>query len=261
MAEKAASPMAEKAEASMSEKLESLSSEKVEPPMEDPPQDPPEPEEITSDFMYGFVLLDPAELFTQIRVEDGYLECILPDFEFEPLGEKQCEKLDNTPSGAPVIVLGNGYPGWLYTLIGACKTRNTYLYQGPKNKRDVMLIKKLRLCSKVFNLKCKIGPSTYRLYAQTLAGSDIKPDGWEFTADVKMMPNHMITFIEDALDARGESVGPNVTIKLVGKNNELIPLKTPIWDPRLVSRPLPRQRVLMKQSVQKMHLKKLVDFR
>lgn len=156
--------------------------------------------------------------------------------------------------------LGNGYPGWLYTLIGACKTGKAFLYQGPKNKCDVMLIKKMPWRSKVFNAKCTIGQNSFRIYAQTLAGTEINPDGWEFPLDVRVMPNHIITLIDEALDAQGDALGPNVAVKLVGKNNELISARTPIWDPRLVSRPVPRERLLRKQGVQKMHLKKLLEF-
>lgn len=224
-------------------------------------QGSPQGEACRQSFMYGFVLLTQDEIFTHIRVNDGYLECILPDGEFDALGEKQCEKLNATPTGPPVIVLGNGYPGWIYTLIGACKSQATWLYQGPKNKKDCMLIKKLPLRTKVFTLKMSFGPgSVYKLFAESIAGGDVNANGWQFGIDVKVMPNHIAQLIEEALEEQGQPLGPNVTIKLVGKGNNIIPTRCPLWDPRMISRPQPRLRLLSKQSVQKMHLKKLVDF-
>lgn len=85
MADKMESPMVEEAKASMPETSDSLMTEKCEAPMESddkaPEQDPPQDEDLGSNYMYGFTLMDRDELFSQIRVQDGYLECILPGWE------------------------------------------------------------------------------------------------------------------------------------------------------------------------------------
>lgn len=213
-------------------------------------------------YMWGYCLLDSQHVFHVISVQDGVMRCMLPDGDFDPLPSKQVEKMEDKPEGSPIVILGNGYPCYKYTLVAGSLTQDCYLYGGPSSRMDSMVIKKLPLKSKVYNMKFSYDNDGFRLYAENMAGETLNPNGWPIAKDMKWMPRHVVELIQDHMEEAGVAHGPNVRIRLCGRNNQIISSRTPLVDPEMKKRPPgAKMRLNRKQPVQKLHLDKLMDRR
>ena len=147
------------------------------------------------DYVWGMVVIGTHRMQNYLAMNDGIMECSIPDSHFELVPPKQVERLEENQE---FLILGNGYPALRYLLVMRSLDGNSALFRGPVSVQDNIFAKKMPVVTIVIQLTAQLETRAewdqpmlrFKAY-KFITGECVKPDGWLLPSSDRVYPRQI----------------------------------------------------------------------
>ena len=172
------------------------------------------------------VIIGTHRLQDYLTLNDGIMQCSIPDRHFESVPPKQVERLEQSQD---FLILGNGYPALRYLLVMRSSDGNSALFRGPVSVQDSIFAKKMPVQTVVIQLTAQLETREewempmlrFKAY-KYITGECVKLDGWLQPSGDRIYPRQIADLVAHHMEG---AMGP-------GTQWNVLPPHTPLWEPR-----------------------------
>ena len=179
------------------------------------------------------VVIGTHRVQNYLAMNDGIMECSIPDSHFELVPPKQVERLEENQE---FLILGNGYPALRYLLVMRSRDGNSALFRGPVSVQDNIFAKKMPVVTIVIQLTAQLETRAewdqpmlrFKAY-KFITGECVKHDGWLLPISDRIYPRQIADLVQHHVEG---AMGPGTQWKFVGRLANVLGPHTPLWEPR-----------------------------